>query len=1011
MTSFRVLGPVEVCAGGGPLAVGGARQLKLLAFLVLHANRAVSRDALIEAVWGPDREGAVKRLQMAIARLRKALEPVGVEEASVLRTVSGGYLLQVAPGELDAEVFAERVRDGRGALEEGDPARASEALGQALALWRGPPLAEVFFEDFAQAEIRRLEELRLSALEMRIDAELRLGRHGELIDELESQFAQHPTREVLAGQLMTALYRSGRQADALEVYQRARGRLAEELGLEPGPALKTLQTQILDQAPSLGFASGGARSERPGRHPAVVPSVAQLPPRAIRLIGRETELDEVGRLLVDSAVPLVTLTGPGGTGKTTLALEAARRADGGFADGVAVAWLASITEAGQLVTELARVLGIELSATEAPVETIIRALRGQRRLIVLDNFEHVLSAAPTVAQLVAWCPQVTVLVTSRVPLRVGLERVYLVPGLSVPREADSAAALRRYPASALFLERATARDATFQVGDEHAAAVAELCRYLGGLPLALELAAARCHVLSPDALLGVLRRDPLEGLADGMRDAPPRQRTLRSTIEWSYNLLSLTEKMIFARLAVFRGSFALDGAVAVCGRTLAESSVLDGIGALIDSSLVSRARTEAGEPRFEMMDTIRGFARQQLDRADDAAETDRRHATHYAGLADQAELGLQGPGQATWLARLDAEQANLRAALDWSLSSGECEPGLQIAGALRRYWQVRDQIREILNWIERALSRHCGSDAARAKAMLTGGTLAGQFMQAVEAKRLLESSVQLAEKLNDQEFLARCLSELAWAETRVGRDAQARRLYNRAHTVALETRSDLLLAEVLKVAASTGVCGSEELESVQDNCLRLFRSLGDRLSEVDVLNNSGNSGYLALLSDDLPRARDLLDQALALSDRVWSASNRATIMGNMGLVELFAGNLASALDLFRDSMALARNAGDPPLIRENMLGIAAITASTGQHVLAIRLATAATTGAPGEPGEAEQLILERFVDPLRGRLERQQWEAAERDGHEMGFDAAVEAVIEHGLTCPGPQPSLRVAVS
>ena len=231
------MGPVEARAGDRLVALGSGRQLKLFAFLLLHANRAVSADALIDGLWGPGRDGAVKRLQMSIARLRKALDPLASGDGSVLRTVSGGYLLTVEPGELDADVFSQRVRDGRRALEDSDPVRASQLVGEALELWRGAPLAEVAFEDFAQAEIRRLEELRLSALEARMDAELRLGRRAELIGELEALLGAQPTRERFAGQLMTALYRSGRQVDALEVYQRTRTHLAEQLGLEPGPAL------------------------------------------------------------------------------------------------------------------------------------------------------------------------------------------------------------------------------------------------------------------------------------------------------------------------------------------------------------------------------------------------------------------------------------------------------------------------------------------------------------------------------------------------------------------------------------------------------------------------------------------------------------------------------------------------------------------------------------------------------------------------------------------------------
>ena len=256
--SVRILGPVEAWAQHRRLDLGGRRQLALFAFLVLHANRAVSRDALIDAVWGSEHSSSDNRLSTAIARLRRALEPLNSGGESPLRTVSGGYMLAVAPGELDSQAFADGVSSGRRALEAGDPRAASELVEQALALWRGPALAEVAFEDFAQPEIRQLEEMRLEALEVRVDADLELGRHAHLVGELEGLLAEHPARERVASQLMLALYRCGRQGDALEVYQRTRGRLAEQLGLEPGPGLKTLQAQIFEQSPSLALSDGAA---------------------------------------------------------------------------------------------------------------------------------------------------------------------------------------------------------------------------------------------------------------------------------------------------------------------------------------------------------------------------------------------------------------------------------------------------------------------------------------------------------------------------------------------------------------------------------------------------------------------------------------------------------------------------------------------------------------------------------------------------------------------------------
>src|SRR3954447_12800026 len=322
MVKFGILGPIELCDGGRQRAVGGPTQVRLLAYLLVHANRAVSADQLIDALWGDeDARGAVKRLHVAIARVRRVLEFEGSAGDSSLLTTASGYRLEVAAGELEAEVFRSGLEEGHRALDAGEPSRAVELLRTALELWRGPALADVAYASFAQTEIRRLEELRLAALEARIEADLRLGRDQTLIGELEALVVEHPARERLAGQLMLALYRGGRQAEALDVYQRTRVHLTAEFGLEPGPALKALQGQILDQAPSLELASGDVTRAERARHGVARPIA--LPARPAGLLGREKDARAVVELALRRDVRLVTLLGPAGVGKTTLAVELA----------------------------------------------------------------------------------------------------------------------------------------------------------------------------------------------------------------------------------------------------------------------------------------------------------------------------------------------------------------------------------------------------------------------------------------------------------------------------------------------------------------------------------------------------------------------------------------------------------------------------------------------------------------------------------------------------------------
>ena len=464
--------------------------------LLPHPGPPVSTATLlVSASWtascwpGAERDGAAHRVHMAVSRLRKTLAPLDGSDGPRLRTVSGGYLLDVQPDELDAEVFAERARDGRRALEDGDPARASELLIEALGLWRGPPLAEVAFEEFAQAEIRRLEELRLVAVETQIDADLQLGRHAELIADIESLLAQDPSRERLAGQLMRALYRSGRQADALDVYQRIRTHLTEDLGLEPGPALKALQAEILEQAPALDRvapASGKSRRE-PNPRAAAPP----LPPTAT--IGRDEDLDSLRKMLFSDERRLVTLVGAGGVGKTRLALALARSVDAEFPDRVCWVELSGTAHVDGVATAIARALNLTPETGETAEDTLRRHLAARRILLVLDNFEHVLQASSVVASLLGACSGLVVVATSREPLNIAAEQRYPVEALELPVQPERAtvAEVETAAGTAMFLDAARRRDARFTVTPSTAPKIARLCTRLDGLPLALELAGAR----------------------------------------------------------------------------------------------------------------------------------------------------------------------------------------------------------------------------------------------------------------------------------------------------------------------------------------------------------------------------------------------------------------------------------------------------------------------------------------------------------------------------------------
>ena len=696
MSSFRILGPVEAAVDDAGLPLGGGRQLKLLAFLLLRANRAVSTDVLIDELWGPVRGSTDNRLTTAIARLRKALEPLGERGESRLRTVSGGYLLTVESGELDAEVFARMVEDGQRALDAADPARASELLSAALGLWRGPPLAEVAFEDFARSEIRRLEELRLGALEARNDAELQLGRHVRLLAELESLVASEPTRERLVGQLMLALYRSGRQADALAVYQRARTRLADELGLEPGPALRALQAQILEQAQSLALTEEGAGAAESLARLRAAPLPVPLTPT----IGRRQEVEKVRRLLTGSAVRLVTVTGPGGVGKTRLALAIARSMEAAFPDSVCWVELVSVARPQDVESTVARGLGVTLLSGESSRDAVLRVLAEKPTLLVLDNFEHVLEAAGFVADLLSACSELVVLATSREALALSAEHRFVVEPLALPRVPAEAtvAEIQATDATALFLAAARRHDSRFEVFPATAPAVARVCARLEGLPLALELAAARTTSLSVEELDARLDRSRTD-LGAGPRDFPDRQRTLAATIDWSYRLLDAPLRTAFARFSIFAGGGTLTSAQAVTG---ARAEAFE---ALLSKSLIDRRQQPDGGTRLAMLETVREYALQRL--AEDPAEeraVRRRHADHYLRLVERTVPQLSTDEGASALGVLERDIDNVRVGVRWAQRAAPAV-ALRIVDAVDENWWIVGETAEAKDLLECALGK------------------------------------------------------------------------------------------------------------------------------------------------------------------------------------------------------------------------------------------------------------------------------------------------------------------
>ncbi|HEV2361090.1 MAG TPA: BTAD domain-containing putative transcriptional regulator, partial [Acidimicrobiales bacterium] len=636
---------------GEPVVLTSDKERALLATLLLGANEMVSTARLIDALWGEEPPPtAGNALQAHVSKLRKKLGAASRDPA-VIESSRSGYLLRVRPHELDVEEFEELL-----SAEHADDGR--ERFPAALALWRGPALDDVE-SDALRAERARLDEMRSLAFERRVEGDLEDGRHLEVLPELERMVRLEPLREGPRRQLMIALYRSGRQADALAAYQQGRELLAEELGIDPGPQLQELEMAILRQLPELDAPARSARGSAPLGSLESDELPNNLPTHLSSFVGREREVAEVRSLVSSSR--LVTLTGAGGSGKTRIALQVAAELLDGSGSGVWLVELAPLTDGDQVAVAAATTLGIRVPESHLP-QALVDALSDQRILIVLDNCEHLVDAcAKLVDRLCRACPGVHVLATSRDPLSIDGEHIYRVQPLSVPEaEAETVDEIGGSEAVELFVERAAALDNTFALGDSSAALVASICRRLEGIPLALELAAARLSTMSLEHLADRLGQR-FKLLTGGSRNALPHHKTLRATIEWSYDLLSEPEREVLRRLSVFSGGFELDSAEALCVTpTLEEIDAADVIGSLVQKSLLQTDRF-AGFLRYRLLEMVREYAAERLaEEGAGVAEACRAlHAAIYLQLAERAEPELFGPNQGRWLNRLDLEWDNL----------------------------------------------------------------------------------------------------------------------------------------------------------------------------------------------------------------------------------------------------------------------------------------------------------------------------------------------------------------
>ncbi|MBO3739048.1 BTAD domain-containing putative transcriptional regulator [Actinoplanes flavus] len=924
---FGILGPLwaEHPDGTG-VPLGGPRLRALLAMLLLDAGRPVSVDRLIDGLYGErPPAGAGNALQSQVSRLRQLL-PVEREPA--------GYRLAVSPGEVDAHRFAALAADGHRALADGEPDRAVTLLREAVALWRGDALADVRDAPFAAGPVTRLTELRLTAVEDLHDALLTGERPSPTaITELRGLIAAHPLRERLRSLLIRSLTAAGHTAEALSAYEDARRILADELGADPGPELTALHAALLGPSSRVTPEPGG---HAPARH--------GVPSQLTSFVGRDGELARVAAALRTGR--LVTLHGPGGAGKTRLAAEVAARHDGDvyFAE---LAAAAPGDVAGTLLTALGVRDPARRDAGRPPgaPERLAAALAGRRLLLVLDNCEHVVDEAAALAgHLLPRAPELWILATSREPLGLTGEVLHPVGGLPVPPVDPSAgpdavpperpsADLDSFPSVRLFADRAADVSPGFRVTAANAAAVRRICRTLDGLPLAVELAAARLHALSAGEVAARLD-DRFRLLSRAGRGATARHRTLQAVVDWSWDLLTEPERRLARRFAAFAGSATLDAVERVCGPL---PDIVDLLAGLVSKSLIER-----DGDRYRMLETIREYCAGRLDEAGERDRMHRAHAAYFLDLADGAGPVLRTAGQLAALERLDADRDNLHTALRRSAAAGAPRTALRLVAALSFYWWLR---------------------GLRAEA----ATLAGLALDAAGP----EPPPDLTEEYVMSVFTAALGGSgrpagrwTAFMRTLTAAPRQPFLLYLSAMAVGPPDggADDIVALNRYLRAQLSGDPWSEALGAIGGGWMVLFsgadpalaepefraslagfRALGERWGAMLALSGLAET---AAWRGDPAAGTAWVAEALRLAGELGSTVDVADLIRGRAEARQAAGDRAGAAEDFTRSAELARRAGAPELTAAALLGLGVLALDRGDLPEAGRLCSAALATCP-----------------------------------------------------------------
>ncbi len=1011
-----ILGPLEVRRAGAVVALPGRRHGKLLVALVLDVGRRISTETLVDHLWGPSPPpSATKTVHKYVSELRRAL---GTGVDSWLATDGAGYVLRLPPAAVDSQRFEALVVEARRLPGP----EAVDVLTEGEALWRGAALDGFADLEWAQPTAQRLEELRLSANERRLGLMVTLGRAADALPELEQLLLEHPLREETCAQLMLACGQTGRRGDALGAFQRLRRNLADELGLEPSSRLRDVERQILD-----GNAEPPASS-------AITSPPARVPIPVSSFVGRSRLIERLQRDLADAR--LVTLTGAGGSGKTRVALEVVTARPGRPEAGAIFVDLSSINTPDLVIPAVTSAVGLpDQPGTEAAV-LLQESFGGRTALLVLDNCEHVrIAIADLAATLLANCPDLTILASSREPLGITGEQVRPVPPLGLP--ATTTMGVDESEAVQLFLTRAREADPSFVLDDRNRAAVVDICTRLDGMPLALELAAALVPAMSATDIAA--RLDDRFALLDSAGGRPPRQSTLRAAIDWSHGLLTPSERLLFERLSVFPGSFDLPVAASVGAiDTITDAEIVSLLSSLVRRSMVVRAEDLAGTARYRLLDTLRAYGREILSGRPDDLACREAHARRFAKLAERAGETRPSDGDA-WHLPISVDYHNIRAALEYAV---EHDPvlGGQIVFALSRYWARTDQVIEGLRYAEQLLDLTGLEPESRAKILCCAAELRTEHGEAVIAAREATEALVTFESLGDDLAAMRAKFAKGRALGNGGRYALAVDLMEealRSFAVADPTRwatgglslgsvrlaqGDHELAEqgfgevlrwarrhameftVAKALWLLGVTARHrgELEDARDRCERAlaeFVRLADRSAVAHVRMTLGD---IARLADDPQAAGSLYTAAYeALTD---IGDRRCTASAMKNLADLARRDDAHhASILYLQCLDRRHSLGDRSGMAEALEGLAGTLADTNQGVAAATVlgrADAIRSETGSMAPEVERDSVAEIHRQLATKLSPAELADALAAGAAMTLDDAVDAAHDAAAIAP-----------